>query len=202
MNDDFKNLLSEAVRFHGHLCGGQIIGVRIAMAGLKELEIKDSRGTEGRDLVIFVETDRCVVDAIISVTGRTPGKRSIKMMDYGKTAATFVETRTGRAVRVSVRADHVEKVQQLKEPHIEKKGEKQANLEALIVIPEKDLLSIERVRVKMRPQDLPGEPTDTVTCARCGETVRDMRQVDVDGHLLCKPCAQGVDYYTSHREPK
>ncbi len=200
MSDDFKILLDEAVRFHGHLCGGQVLGVKMATAGLRELAIEDSKGKEGRDLVIFVETDRCVVDAIISVTGRTPGKRSIKMMDYGKAAATFVDTRADRAVRVSVRADCFERVQHFVKTSSPQTDEEQATLAAMAALPEEELLTIQRVRVKMRPQDLPGKPMETVTCDRCGETVNDMRQVNVDGDVLCKPCARGSDYYTLHGE--
>ena len=202
MSDDFKNLLDEAVRFHGHLCDGQVLGVKMAMAGLRELEIEDPRGGEGRDLVIFVEIDRCVVDAIISVTGRTPGKRSIKMMDYGKAAATFVDTRADRAVRVSVRADCFERVQHLVQTSSPQNEEKQANLAAMIGMPEEELLNIQKVRVQVRPQDLPGKPMETVICSRCREKVNDMRQVNVDGHVLCKPCAHGSDYYTLDREPQ
>ena len=199
-NGNFQKLLDEAVRFHGHLCGGQVLGVRMAMAGLRELEIEDSRGKEGRDLVIFVEIDRCATDAIIAVTGRTPGKRSIKMMDYGKMAATFVDTRSGRAVRVSVRADSSERIQRIAQASMPQKGEKQATLAALMAISEKYLLRIQKVSVRMRPQDLPGEPLETVVCRKCGETVKDMRQVILDGEVLCKPCAQGSDYYTVHED--
>ena len=102
-NRDFQDVLDEAARLHGHLCEGLVLGVRMAIAGLDELGIKDPKSREGKDLVIFVEIDRCPVDGIIAVTGRTPGKRSIKMMDYGKIAATFVDARCGRGVRVSAR---------------------------------------------------------------------------------------------------
>ncbi len=198
MDKDFQSLLDEAVRFHGHLCGGQVIGVRMAMAGLRQLGIKAPRSEEGRDLIIYVEIDRCAADAIIAVTGRTPGKRSIKMMDYGKLAATFVDTRRGKAVRVSVRADSSEKVRQI----VQANGEdgQQAQMAALATIEEESLLRIQKVSVKLKPEDLPGEPLDTVTCRRCGESVKDRRQVSVEGKTLCKPCAQGQDYYTAHND--
>lgn len=193
---DFQRLLDAAVRFHGHLCGGQIIGTRMALAGLRELNIEDPRGAEGRDLVIFVETDRCAVDAIIVVTGRTPGKRSIKMMDYGKVAATFVDARCGRAVRVSVRGDAHAKAQWLVQTHLRQNEAKQAMLTALMAISDTDLLRIQRVSVEICPQDLPGGLRETVTCRKCGATVSDGRQVNRHGEVLCKPCALGGDYYT------
>ncbi len=194
MNEDFKALLDEAVRLHGHLCGGQVIGVRMAIAGLRELGIKEPKGKEGRDLVIFVEIDRCPVDAIIAVTGRTPGRRSIKMMDYGKQAATFVDARTSRAVRVSVKTDCFEKAGLIAQS-LGIQDEKHAQCEALAAMDEEDLLSIRRVSVEIKPQDLPGETLGMVVCRKCGETVKDMRQADRNGDILCRPCATGDCYY-------
>jgi formylmethanofuran dehydrogenase subunit E len=195
MNPDFKALLDDAVKLHGHLCGGQVIGVRMALAGLRELGIKEPKGKEGRDLVIFVEIDRCPVDAIIAVTGRTPGRRSIKMMDYGKQAATFVDTRTSRAVRVSVKTDAFEKAGQIAKTLTGFNDEKLAQCEALASMPEPDLLGIRKVSVSIRPQDLPGETLEVVVCRRCGETIKDQRQVGGNGTILCRPCADGNCYY-------
>jgi formylmethanofuran dehydrogenase subunit E len=195
-NDDLQRLLDEAVKFHGHLCGGQVIGVKMAMAGLRELGIKDSRGREGRDLVVFVEIDRCATDAIISVTGRTPGKRSIKILDYGKMAATFVHTGSGKAVRVSAREKSREKAERMAEAYLPEKDEKEANIAALMAMTEEDLLDVRQVSVQLKPQDLPGAPLATVVCEACGEAVIDMREVRRDGRVLCKPCAAGGAYYT------
>ena len=195
MGEDFETHLKNAVRFHGHLCGGQVLGVRIAMAGLREMGIKNSRGDEGRNLVIFTEIDRCAVDAIISVTGRTPGKRSVKVVDYGKMAATFLDTGSGKAVRVSMRPEAQEKITALTQSYMPAKNEKSANIEALKVISESDLLKIQPVSVAVRPQDLPGESLRSVVCACCGETVRDMRELYRDGKALCRPCAENTAYY-------
>lgn len=184
------------MRFHGHLCGGLTLGVRMAVAGLGKLGIKDPKGHAGKDLVIFVETDRCPVDGIIAATGRTPGKRSIKMMDYGKNAATFIETQSGDAVRVSVRADSNEKVERLAKTSFREMKEKRANVAALTMIPEADLLMLQRVSIKLCPEDLPGKALEMVTCQYCGEMVRDSRHVYQGDTPLCKPCARGVAYYT------
>ena len=196
MNDTFQSLLDKAVSFHGHLCGGQVIGVRMAMAGLRELGIKDPKSREGRGLVIFIEIDRCAADAIISVTGRTPGRRGIKMVDYGKMAATFIDISSGRAVRISVKGDSDHKVDRIARSSFPDKDKEQANIAALMEIPESDLLRIKKVSVMLKPQDLPGKPLASVTCQRCGEIVKDMREVDCDGKVLCRPCARGKDYYT------
>lgn len=196
MNTAFRTFLDEAVKFHGHLCGGQVIGVRMATAGLRELGIREPKGEQGRDLVIFVEIDRCATDAIIAVTGRTPGKRSIKMLDYGKMAATFVDARSGMGVRVSLRADSEAKIKQMAQSFMPREDEERASLAAMEAIAEEELLKIQRVSVALRPQDLPGVPLDSVVCANCGEVVKDLRHVNGNGEVLCKPCAEGRDYYT------
>ncbi len=196
MNEKFRNLLDKAVQFHGHLCGGQVIGVRMAMTGLRELGIVDPRSEEGRDLVIFIEIDRCAADAIISVTGRTPGRRSIKLLDYGKMAATFVDTKSNRAVRVSVDGKSDKKVDELARSVFADKTEKQANIAALMEISENELFKIQEVFVALKPEDLPGKPLASTICEGCGEIVKDRREVESEGKTLCRPCADGKKYYT------
>lgn len=193
-DDAFRKHLSEAVRFHGHLCGGQVLGVRMAMAGMREMGITD-RGGDWKHLVILVEIDRCPADAIISVTGRSPGKRSLRIIDYGKHAATFVNTRTGEAVRVSQSPESHAVLKSMTEELTPDRGEKVAYIDALCAIPEERLLSLQRVRVHLPPEDLPGESQRSVICSRCGELVRDRRDLEADGHILCRPCAAGSAYY-------
>lgn len=192
--DVFRRHLAEAVRFHGHLCGGQVLGVRMAMAGMRELGIEDRTG-DWKHLVILVETDRCPADAIISVTGRSPGKRSVRIVDYGKHAATFVNTRTGEAVRVSQSPQSHADLKRMAGELAPNKGEKAAYTDALCSIAEERLLEIRRVRVRMPPEDLPGESLREVFCARCGELVRDGRDQEAGGEILCRPCAAGAAYY-------
>ena len=98
---DFDSLLEESVKVHGHLCAGQVLGVRMSMLGLREIGISDPKGADRKSLIVFVEMDRCATDAVQSVTGCSLGKRSMKFMDYGKMAATFLnlKTRQGYADR-------------------------------------------------------------------------------------------------------
>src|SRR5712672_2050618 len=99
-----KNLdeyLRDAEAAHGHLCAGQVLGVRMAMLGLDLLGVEDPRGKDRKRLVTYVEIDRCATDAVMVVTGCRLGKRSLKFRDWGKMAATFVNVDTGKAVRVA-----------------------------------------------------------------------------------------------------
>ena len=66
---DIVSLLEESARAHGHLCPGQVIGVRMSMLGLREIEIDDPKGKDRKSIIVFVETDRCATDAVQSVTG-------------------------------------------------------------------------------------------------------------------------------------
>src|SRR6202008_4688507 len=98
--EPFDELLTMAEAAHGHLCAGQILGVRMAMLGCQRLGIEEPRGRDRKRLVTFIEIDRCATDAIGVVTGCRLGKRALKFRDWGKMAATFVDLETGRAVRI------------------------------------------------------------------------------------------------------
>jgi len=175
----YKRLLEEAGQFHGDICRGIELGTRMTMAGLREIGITDPKGKDRKKLIIFVEIDRCATDAIMALTGCRPGKRSMKVLDYGKMAATFVNTETGRAVRVGLKP---------------KKQDMQADV-PLDTFEEKDLLSVTDVEVHLQPADLPGRPVRTCTCARCGETILDAREIESDGETLCRTCFEGKAYY-------
>src|ERR1041385_2685775 len=95
--------LRDAEIAHGHLCAGQVLGVRLAMLGLKKLQIDDPAGKDRKRLVTFVEIDRCATDAISVVTGCRLGKRALKFRDWGKMAATFVDLQAERAIRVAAK---------------------------------------------------------------------------------------------------
>ncbi len=94
--------LDLATQAHGHLCAGQVLGVRLAMLGLRELGIEDSVA-ERKRLVTYVEIDRCVTDAVALVANCRLGKRALKFRDWGKVAATFVDLKNGRAVRIAAK---------------------------------------------------------------------------------------------------
>src|ERR1700722_13153354 len=97
------DLLEEARIAHGHLCAGQVLGVRLAMLGCSRLGIDQPRGKDRKRLITFVEIDRCATDAIGVVTGCRLGKRALKFRDWGKMAATFVDLQTNRAIRIAAR---------------------------------------------------------------------------------------------------
>lgn len=189
---DFESLLDESVKIHGHLCPGQVLGVKMSMLGLRRIGIEDPKGKDRKNLIVFVEMDRCATDAVQSVTGCSLGHRTMKFMDYGKMAATYLNLKTGKAVRIIAREESREKAKNYF-PEIGNKYEAQA--QAYKMMPDEELFEVMDVNVKIKPEDMPGRPLKRVMCVKCGEYVQDMRDVAKGGITLCKPCAEG-GYYT------
>lgn len=189
--NEFEQLLEESVKIHGHLCPGQVLGVRLAMLGLELSGIRDPKGTDRKKLIVYVEIDRCATDAIQSVTGCSLGKRSLKWMDYGVMAATFVNLETGKAVRIVAR----EKSRELAAkycPEIENKYKRQ--IEAYKLMKDQELFLVQEVEVEIPAHDMPGRPSRRVQCQSCGDWVQDCRDVEIDGKILCRACAHGGYY--------
>ena len=190
---NFESLLEASVELHGHLCPGQVLGVKMSMLGLREIGITDPRGRDRKSLIVFVEMDRCATDAVQSVTGCSLGRRTMKFMDFGKMAATFLNLRTGRAVRVIAKEEARRKAKEYF-PEIESKYT--AQLEAYKIMSEEDLFDVMDVQVTIPPEDMPGRPVQRIRCDSCGEYVQDMREVYREGKVLCRPCS-----YPGYYEP-
>jgi formylmethanofuran dehydrogenase subunit E len=185
----FDDLLREAVAFHGHLCPGQVLGVRMTLAGCRTLGVEAPR-LAGKRLVVLVEIDRCATDAIQALTGVSLGKRTLKHVDHGKMAATFVDTLTGAAVRVAAR-DEARELARLTAPW--EADPRRAQMAAYRTMDEADLLRLEPVAVEagwLARRRL------RVRCEACGEGVNYQREVRVGRRTLCRACA-GDRYYVA-----
>ncbi len=204
----FDDLLQEAELAHGHLCAGQILGVRMAMLGCVRLGINDPRGADRKRLVTFIEIDRCATDAIGVVTGCRLGKRAIKFRDWGKMAATFVDlasplSRFGAApvykgVRVAALESSKQRARELY-PEIENKNQQQ--MLAYREMQDDDLFDQEWVGVAIDAREMPGYKSARVTCAQCGEGINYDREILRDGNALCAGCAFAERrYYQPLRE--
>ena len=188
--------LREAEQAHGHLCAGQVLGVRLAMLGLEKLGIDDPRGKDRKRLVTFVEIDRCATDAIAVVTGCRLGKRALKFRDWGKMAATFVDlgikdVSTGKAIRIAAKESSKALARSL-HPEIESKNQQQ--MLAYREMPEDDLFTKQWVRVELPAEEFPGYKGERIVCAECGEGINFRREIVRDGRVLCHACA-GERYY-------
>lgn len=193
---DFESLLASSARAHGHLCPGQVVGVRMAMLGCRLIGLDaPSSPSQIKKFLVFVEIDRCAADAIAHVTGAKLGRRSLKFMDYGIMAASFLNLETGESYRI-ISTEEPRDLAPAYAPEVPGKAAQQ--LEAYKRMPDSVLFRAERVRIKLKDSDLPGPTRCKVSCARCGQVVRDHREVMVDGLPLCAPCA-GRAYFLESR---
>src|SRR5579864_5986731 len=183
--------LREAEQAHGHLCAGQVLGVRLAMLGLQKLGIEDPRGKDRKRLVTFVEIDRCATDAVAVVTGCRLGKRALKFRDWGKVAATFVDVDANKAVRIAAKESSKTLARQM-HPEIADKNQQQ--MLAYREISDDDLFTTQWVKVDLPPEEFPGYKGERIVCEACGEGINFRREVRRDGKILCRSCA-GESYW-------
>src|SRR5216683_4437560 len=182
--------IHDAEQAHGHLCAGQVLGVRLAMLGLQKLGIDDPHGKDRKRLVTFVEIDRCATDAVAVVTGCRLGKRALKFRDWGKVAATFVDLNQGKAVRVAAKESSKQAAREMF-PELEREAGQQ---KAYAQLSDEILFDKKWVKVEVQPEDLPGFKGPRVVCSECGEGINFKREVQKDGRALCRSCA-GERYF-------
>jgi formylmethanofuran dehydrogenase subunit E len=187
-----EELLQDAAHAHGHLCAGQVLGVRMAMLGLEKLGIKDPQGADRKRLVTFVEIDRCATDAVGVVTGCRLGKRALKFRDWGKMAATFVDVNSGRAVRIAAKESSKTLARSM---HPEMESKNQQQMAAYREMADTDLFDVQWVKVDLAAEEFPGFKGERIVCEECGEGINFKREVRRNGRLLCRGCA-GESYYT------
>lgn len=180
----FDGFMRTALRLHGgHGCAGLVLGTRLAIAGVDALNVP-APDTQKR-LVVVAETDRCSIDGIQAVTGCRLSKRTLRLLDFGKVAATFIDEWSGAAVRVGVRGDLRERVgngTSSEERHeLQRQAYASWSNEDLFVIRPSDYVL---------PQfEQPGKPRRRVACVSCGEEVSDGREVETESGTRCRPCA-------------
>ena len=196
---EFKEYLDVAWEFHGHRCPAMPMGLRAGLAAMKALGVERSKDKE---LFVEAETGKghaagCFLDGIMTATGCTYGKSNIQKLYYSKMAFTLVDTKTGKAVRVSLKPDFLEKA--LNSPFVQerKKGVPPQDIppeitdplvERVLHLPEKEFLNISDVfqkEVKKGPPNF-----EVKRCANCDEAVfTDKLTTAPDGRILCIPCS-------------
>src|ERR1700710_64704 len=194
------DLLHDAEVAHGHLCAGQVLGVRMAMLALARLGIEDPRSKTSPDrkrLVTFVEIDRCATDAIGVVTGCRVGKRALKLRDWGKMAATFVDLAAPlgddayKGLRIVALESSKARAAEL-HPELPKNDQQ---MRAYRELPDAELFSEQWVQVLLPPSEFPGYKGQRLTCDRCGEGVNFDRFTEHNGERLCLACADESQRY-------
>ncbi|MGI6700103.1 MAG: FmdE family protein [Christensenellales bacterium] len=182
----FEEDVALAVQYHGHLCSGQCIGVKMARLAMRKLEIDIEK--DPKSIMVFVECDRCPADAIGIVCGCKVGKRTYKFYDFGKVAASFVNLNTGKAVRIW-----------RKNRRHPKEGEDMVAFYKNL--PDEEMFQVQEVEIDLKPWDMPGPPLEVAICSRCGEDVTDCRHLMIDDKPVCKAC-NGQSYYKAVTDGK
>ena len=188
--ESFDILLEGSAKEHGHLCPGQVVGVRMAMLGCRLIGLDNPRSLDQlKKLIVYIEMDRCTADAVAYVTGVKLGRRSLKFTDYGIMAATFLNLETNEAYRI-LSTEESRDLCSVYAPEIQKKSERQ--LKAYKRMPENVLFKVYRVDIPYSKYDLPGPSGKKSVCAKCGQVVRDNKEVMVEDKPYCQPCANGA----------
>lgn len=184
-----QQVLDQSAARHSHLCPRQVLGARIGLAGAAALNLDVPR-TDKR-LLIIIETDGCFADGIEAATGCTIGHRTLRVEDCGKIAATFVDVKTGQAVRVAPRLDVRERAYTCA---ADEPRHYFAQLKAYQVLPDHELLTIQPVQLTTPIEAIVSRAGVRVNCEICGEEIINEREIVRDGLLLCRSCA-GLGYY-------
>jgi formylmethanofuran dehydrogenase subunit E len=195
--EDIQAYLEESSRDHNHLCPRQILGVRLGLMGLRALQIEPNRG--GKRLLVIIETDGCFVDGLIAATGCTVGHRTLRVEDYGKIAATFVDTKTGRAVRIAPLGD-------IRERAVAYAADEPrhyfAQMQAYKVMPDEEMFSAQEVILNVTVEQIVSRPGMRVECSVCGEEIMNEREIRQGGLTLCQTCASGGYYQVIENEQR
>jgi formylmethanofuran dehydrogenase subunit E len=186
---DIKPYLDIASRDHKHLCPRQILGVRIGLKGMSVLGFEASLGH--KHLLVISETDGCFIDGVIAATKCTVGHRTLRVEDYGKVAATFVNIETGQAVRLAPLLD-VRQRANIYAP--DEPRHYFAQMQAYQLMPDEELMTVQEVVLKIPITEIISHSGVRVNCEHCGEEIMNERQVIVEGKCYCHLCAQGGYY--------
>ena len=178
--NDFEFYLQKAGDYHGHVCAGIALGTKMTLAAMKALGMNP--GIKNKNLIVYAEIDRCMTDAVQVITGCSLGHRSLKYIDYGKFAATFINLDTGKALRASIKES------------FDSNGPIEEVSHKIAQTPDSDMVILQEVRVNIPETDLPGPPRGKAICAVCEERIMDGRDVIREGKTICRACAGGKYY--------
>jgi len=197
MMQPFDSLLEESAKIHGHLCPGQVVGVRMAILGCKLIGLDNPKSRDQiKQLLVYVEMDRCTADAVAYVTGVKLGRRSLKFMDYGIMAATFVNLSNEKSFRI-ISTEESRDLCDVYAPEVD--GKSQRQLSAYKRMPDSVLFRVQKVHVPISDLDLPGPTRQKIACSQCGQIIRDGREIVKEGQPICKPCS-GNCYFSNAME--
>jgi formylmethanofuran dehydrogenase subunit E len=182
-------LLFQSAALHQHLCPRQVLGVRMGLAGSQQLGLTVPQSD--KRLLTIVETDGCLIDGLAVATGCRVSRRTMRVLDFGKIAATFVDTRTEQAIRI---IPHQASRQRAEAYAPEAQSRWEAYLLGYQRMPEAELLDIQAVVLSLSLEKILSKESCRVNCDQCGEEIINEREIIKAGSTLCRACA-GERYY-------
>jgi formylmethanofuran dehydrogenase subunit E len=190
-NPEIESLLRQSAGLHRHLCPRQVLGVRLGMYAAQQfpgaLPQMDKR------MIAMVEMDGCFCDGVSVATGCSMGHRTMRLADDGKIAATFIDTREGRALRIFALPDLRARAAAAATGA---RTRWHAYLEAYQQLPAVEMFGQQEVGLKFDLDALVGRVGSRAVCAGCGEEILNQRELRRDGHALCRSCA-GESYWSA-----
>lgn len=190
MRSTLHELLDEVASRHSHLCPRQVIGVRMGMLAGDMFEI--ALPQIKKRILVIVESDGCFADSVAVSTGASIGHRTMRVEDFGKIAAVFVDTQTGKSIRIAPALD------------VRKRANKYApvgesrryfiQLHGYQIMPLSEMFFTEEVDLCIPVKEIVSRPGVRINCDACGEEIINERQVQHASTLLCRACA-GQAYY-------
>jgi formylmethanofuran dehydrogenase subunit E len=191
LNQDLQAMLEISAATHRHVCPRQVLGARMGILAGQSLALELPR-TDKR-LLVLTETDGCFADGVSVATGCWLGRRTMRLMDYGKVAATFIDTHSSLAIRIAPHAQARANAKALF-PHLSKWS---AYLEGYKVLPDTELLVVQAVNLTFSLEKLLSHAGARVTCAVCSEEILNGREVIQNRQVICQSCA-GDSYWTGN----
>lgn len=182
---DLSTALERLAGLHDHRCPRQILGVRMGMTAALRLDLDLPQ--KNKRLFTFVETDGCFADGVMVATGCSLGHRTMRLIDYGKVAATFVDTQTMRAIRI---APHPLSRIRASELMIDAESHWHAQLAAYQRMSSDELFQTHEVTLTLSLTAIISRPGVRVNCARCGEEILNEREIMMEGQSCCYSCAK------------
>lgn len=189
MMHDLQTLLAASAARHSHLCPRQVLGVRAGLAASQALGLELPR--KDKRLLVIVETDGCFVDGIEVSTGVSVGRRTLRVEDFGKAAATFIDTETVRALRIAPRGD-------IREIAWSYAPDEELSYNAMLLgyqrMPADKLFTIRPVQLNSSLEEIISQPGLRACCDICKEEIINERELHRNGLTLCRACAGGAYY--------
>ena len=187
---NLQTLLIHSSSRHDHLCPRQILGARMGLLAVTSFELPVGENPH-KPLLTILETDGCFADGVEVATGCSIGHRTLRVEDYGKVAATFIDTRTGQAIRIAPRLDVRNRACSFAK---DESRHYFAQLQAYQVMPDEDMFTVQEVVLTTPFEQIVSRPGVRVNCNVCGEEIMNEREVLFNGLTLCNVCAEGGYY--------